>query len=133
MKSIKVKIDVDRSSIKSISDEINKIAKNTKINIDVSGAEKSLGALVDSLTALSKKIDNLAQGNPFESFNNNTKKTQQSTESLIRTFEDFRKVSQQKIDQLKLNGVYDVNEINKLQTALNKLTSLNLKGIDTTD
>ena len=33
MKSIKVKIDVDRSSIKSITDEINKIAKNTKINI----------------------------------------------------------------------------------------------------
>ena len=66
MKSIKVKIDVDKSSIKSISDEINKIAKNTKINIDVSGAEKSLGALVDSLTALSKKIDGLVKGNPFE-------------------------------------------------------------------
>ena len=131
MKSIKVKIDVDKSSIKSISDEINKIAKNTKINIDVSGAEKSLGALVDSLTTLSKKIDNLAKGNPFESFNTNTKKTQQGTESLIKTFEEFRKVSQQKIDQLKLNGVYDVNEINKLQAALNKLTSLNLKGIDT--
>ena len=81
MKSIKVKIDVDKSSIKSISDEINKIAKNTKINIDVSGAEKSLGALVDSLTTLSKKIDNLAKGNPFESFNTNTKKTQQGTES----------------------------------------------------
>lgn len=127
MKSIKVKIDVDKSSIKSITDEINKMAKNTKINIDVSGAEKSLGALVNSLSKLSEKLDGLVKGNPFKPLDDETDKTEEKMKRLQQSFEKFKETAQGKIDKLKLDGLIDTSIIDKLQQSLNSLNVNNFK------
>lgn len=126
MKSIKVKIDVDKSSIKSITDEINKMAKNTKINIDVSGAEKSLGALVNSLSKLSEKLDGLVKGNPFEPLGSGADASEEKIKQLQKSFEKFKETAQSKIDKLKIDGI-DPSIVDRLQKSLNTLNVDNFK------
>ena len=128
MKSIKVKIDVDKSSIKSISDEINKIAKNTKVNIDVTGAEKSLGALVNSLSKLSEKLDALVKRNPFEPLGGGASDADKKIKQLQQSFEKFKETAQSKIDKLNLNKLVDSEDIKKIQDSLNNINIDNFKA-----